>query len=113
MSAGSRAKTVITVLDEGVVATQSAAGFSVCLPRPESARHQLRIVAVLWEVWKATRIEVCRTQAAITLDISALVELPLPLIAVVSAIDGDLGQSGRKLVVVAGHYSDSSAICGI
>ena len=86
--------------DEGVVATRSAGGFLICLPRPISPNHQLGIVAVLWDVWTAARNDVCGADVEWTIIVSELDELTLPLIATMSAIDAELRQAGRELLVV-------------
>ena len=70
------------------------------MPHPISANHQLSIVAALWDVWTAARNDVCGADMEWTIDVSDLDELTLPLIAVMSAIDADLRQAGRKLFVV-------------
>ena len=101
MSAMNRAKSEIIYHDEGVLATRSAAGFFVHLSRPIAACHQLRIVAALWEVWLASRSEVRGADVEWTIDLSGFGELPLPLIAVISAMDADLRQDGHKPLVVS------------
>jgi hypothetical protein len=107
MSDTNLAKTITTSFDEGVVVTRSVAGITVRLPRPRSAHHQLCVIAVVWEMLKSAR------HVDWTLNISELEEITLPLIAVMCAIDTNLGYAGKRLFVVGGSHTPSFAIKGV
>ena len=92
------------VNEDGVTITRSSVGLSVCLPRPVSTSHELRIVAVLWEAWITARNDVCVGNMKWTIDVRQLDEITLPLIAIMSAIDADLTQAGRKPLVVGSAH---------
>ncbi|MFA6243352.1 MAG: hypothetical protein WC655_20605 [Candidatus Hydrogenedentales bacterium] len=89
-----------TCRDEGVTATQSGTGIRLSLPRPVSVNHQICIVAILWEVWKAAQNDACGEKSDWIVDTSAMTELPLPLVAILSVIDADLNQVSRNLFIV-------------
>jgi len=94
--------------DEGMTATRSAAGIRICLPRPVSAHHQVCMVATLWEVWSAARNEVSIDKADWIVDVSAMDDLPLPLVAVLSAIQVDLSRVHRNLLLLTARNSSYS-----
>ena len=87
--------------DEGVTATKSADGIRLSLPRLVSPKHQICVVAILWELWKAAQNDACGEKSDWIVDTSAMTELPLPLVAILSVIDGDLNLvSSRSLFIV-------------
>ena len=86
--------------EEGVIASRSKAGFLIFLPRTVSTSQHLCATAALWEVWIASRNDVSDWNANWTIDVSEFDDLPISLIAVISAIEADLIQSGRSLQVV-------------
>lgn len=102
MSNESLANTETIYHDEGVVETRSAGALLIRLPRPISVNHQLGIIAVLWEMSLAVRNDVSGEKMEWTINVSDLDELTLPLIAILSALDVDLHQAGRKFEVVGG-----------
>lgn len=106
------AKTDTAYLDEGVVVTRSADGTTVRLPHLRSAHHQLGVIAILWEVWISAQKEDQDPSREWTVNISDLGEMTLPLIAVMSAIDADLGCAGTRLFVVGSSRTPSLATIG-
>jgi hypothetical protein len=93
----------IAYYDEGVVATRSADRYIISLPTPVSAHHQLSIISVLWRVWKSTRNAVHLRDLQWTVHIPDTDELTIPLTAVLSVIDFDLGRTGHTLAIVSGR----------
>ena len=110
MNAMSLARTATVHHDEGVVTRRSTDGCCVCLPRPVTANHELGILAVLWNVWTAARSDTRGADVEWTVDVCEFDKPTLPLVAILSAIDADLRQAGRKLLVVRGPHMPSLAI---
>jgi len=96
--------------DEGVVATRSSTGLQVRLPKPESADHELRMIAVLWDLWIAGRIDGCDEEVRWTVRLLDYDELTVPLIAILSAIDAELGRTGHTLLVIGRPAKPATAI---
>jgi len=96
--------------EEGVVATRSAVGFCIRVPYPVSSNHQFGIAGALWEIWVTIRNHVVDSGHKCFVDISALDDLPLPLITILSAMDGDLNQVGRKLILLETGAKGSGAL---
>ncbi|MBI5091859.1 MAG: hypothetical protein HZB26_05365 [Candidatus Hydrogenedentes bacterium] len=92
--------------EEGVVATRSTAGFCIRVPYPVSSHHQFGIAGALWEIWAAIRDQVVDSDHECIVDVSAVENLPLPLIYVLAAMDGDMNQAGRKLISVGARQGD-------
>ncbi len=95
--------------EDGVVATRSAAGYLIFLPRALSTGQQLCLVAALWEVWVSVCNHANGIQLDWTIDVSEFDDLPFPLIAVISSIDTDLNRTGRTLRVVGCQPSRPSS----
>jgi len=96
--------------EERVTAMRSASGLLIHLPRPNSAQHQLGIIAVLWEICTAALGDADGEEAPQTINIELEDEMSLPMIATISAINAELEQAGHRLSVVDGLHLPPSTI---
>lgn len=89
--------------EAGVVAIRTADGFSIFVPCPDSFLHQITIAGALWDVWDTIQCQLAASDDECIVDVSALDELPRPVILILSAMDACLNPLGRQLRIVGGN----------